>query len=82
MKSRRVGIAAFVSLAIPLAALFRLLTDTDFLLDLYIAVAHHKDPNHAVIKLLASFMAIVGAALIAWLSPQPSAPPTETSPSP
>ena len=82
IQSRRVGVAAFVSLAVPLAALFHLLTSTDNLLDLYMAVKGHGDPNHVVAQLVGASLAIVGAALVAWLSPAPntpsSAPPAET----
>ena len=82
IQSRRLGIAAFASLALPIAALFHLLSNTDNLLDLYIVVKGHGDPNHVVPKLVGAFLAIVGAALVAWLSPAPnapsSAPPAET----
>lgn len=86
IQSRRIGIVAMASISVPVLALFNLLRDPEFLLDLYMAVKHHPDPNLVVPKLVGAVFAIVGAAAVAWLSPSPqtapcaelkSAPPAE-----
>lgn len=74
IQSRRLGIAAMASISVPVLTLFNLLRDPEVLLDLYMAVKNHGDPNHVVLKLAGAVFAIVGAAVVAWLSPQPNQP--------
>ena len=80
IQSRRLGIAAMASLSVPILTLFNLLRDPENLLDLYMAVKNHGDPNHVVPKLAGAVFAIIGAAAVAWLSPSPQTPVPSAEP--
>jgi hypothetical protein len=68
LNSRRVGaVGVITAIGLPLGGLFHLLTDPSFLYDLWIAVSTHSDPDHVVFRLVAAVVAIIAAAVMAYL---------------
>ena len=66
--SGRLGLTGLALVVTPVAGLFKALSDPDYLIDLAIAFGpHHSDPNHAIAKLAASLIAILGGVILAYL---------------